>query len=227
MIEISPEAQAYAADFAHRIGGTSKSSSSSSASSPTDPPSASGAALILDYGPPLATNNNNQIPPPFSTLRGIHQHTHVSPLSIPGKVDISADVDFTALADAACHASEGVEVHGPIEQGVWLEGMGVWERVDGLVGSNTSSKSSDKGLKEDDKKKKERIRAGVERLVERERKNSGELEVEGELGGGNKEKEKERDREGGMGRIYKVLAIVPERGGGRPVGFGGDVGSST
>ena len=28
----------------------------------------------------------------------------------------------------------------------------------------------------------------------------------------------------GMGRLYKVLAIVPETGGKRPVGFGGGVG---
>lgn len=27
----------------------------------------------------------------------------------------------------------------------------------------------------------------------------------------------------GMGKLYKVMAIVPERGGQRPVGFGGDV----
>jgi hypothetical protein len=27
----------------------------------------------------------------------------------------------------------------------------------------------------------------------------------------------------GMGRIYKALAIVPERGGKKPVGFGGSV----
>jgi len=41
------------------------------------------------------------------------------------------------------------------------------------------------------------VRRAVERLVER--------------GGG------------GMGRVYKVLAIVPERGGKGLVGFGGDV----
>ena len=38
-------------------------------------------------------------------------------------MDLSADVDFTALAEAALNASEGVEVHGPVEQGVFLEGM--------------------------------------------------------------------------------------------------------
>ena len=28
---------------------------------------------------------------------------------------------------------------------------------------------------------------------------------------------------GGMGKMYKVMAVVPERGGRKPVGFGGDV----
>ena len=84
------------------------------------------------------------------------------------------------------NASPGVEVHGPVEQGGWLERMGVRERGKVLV-----EKAG--GIDE-----KERIKKGVERIVER--------------GGG------------GMGRIYKVMAIVPEGGGRRkPVGFGGGV----
>ena len=123
---------------------------------------------------------------PTSTLRGIRSHTLISPLSTPGLVDISADVDFTALAEAATNASPRVEVHGPVEQGQWLERMGVWERAGMLDGDG-------------DAEAKERARKAVQRLVER--------------GGG------------GMGRLYKVLAILPENGGRRmPVGFGGVVG---
>lgn len=107
-------------------------------------------------------------------------------------MDISTDVDFMALAEAAINASPGVEVHGPVEQGAWLEVMGIRERADMLI---------KQGLEEDgdleEEKLKRRVRGAVERLVER--------------GGG------------GMGRLYKVLAIVPERGGTKPVGFGGDV----
>lgn len=103
-------------------------------------------------------------------------------------MDLSADVDFTALAEAAINASPGVEVHGPVEQGLWLERMGVKERIGMLV----------KKLGEGRTEEKERLRKGVERLVER--------------GGG------------GMGRLYKVMAILPENGGSRrPVGFGGEV----
>ena len=138
----------------------------------------SGAALILDYGP------SDTIP--SSTLRGIRSHQPVSPLTNPGLVDISADVDFMALAEVALAASPGVEVHGPVEQGEWLQSMGIRERAEMIC----------KDLGEDEEGKK-RVRGAIQRLVER--------------GGG------------AMGKIYKVLAIVPERGGRRPVGFGGGV----
>lgn len=137
-------------------------------------PSPSGAALILDYGP------SDTIP--INSLRGIKAHKRVSPLSEPGLVDLSADVDFTALAEAACKASEGVEVWGPVDQGGWLEGMGGRERANVLAKGDSKS----------------RVEGAWSRLVDR---------------GGS-----------GMGRLYKVLAVVPESGGKRvPVGFGGDV----
>ena len=98
---------------------------------------------------------------------------------------MSADVDFTALVEAAVNASEGVEAHGPIEQGEWLVRMGIKERAKMLA--ETSQPGKDQSVSK-----------VVERLIER--------------GGG------------GMGRLYKVMAIVPEGGGRRrPVGFGGGV----
>ncbi|TVY32643.1 Protein arginine methyltransferase-like protein, mitochondrial [Lachnellula subtilissima] len=160
LIEVSPESHAYAAAIASLIGKPS-----------------SGAALILDYGPADTI--------PINSLRGIKSHKRVSPLSEPGLVDLSADVDFVALAEAACKATESVEVWGPVEQGGWLEGMGIRERAE-MLG------------KELGEKEKGRIESACQRLVER--------------GGG------------GMGKVYKVLAIVPESGGRRrPVGFGGGV----
>ena len=178
VIEISPESHSYTAEFARRIGGSSLKPSSSSTSSTMGKPNPSGAALILDYGP-IDTI-------PTNTLRGIRSHQPVSPFTDPGLIDISADVDFTALAEAALAASPGVEVHGPVEQGGWLQRMGIRERAEIIC----------KGLEKDEEGKK-RVRGAIERLVER--------------GGG------------AMGKIYKVLAIVPERGGRRPVGFGGGV----
>ena len=191
VIEISPESQSYAADFARRIGGsrpkspaTSKSySNNQTTTPPVSKPTPSGAALILDYGPASTI--------PTSTLRGIRAHKPVSPFSSPGLIDISADVDFTALAESALEASPSVEVHGPVEQGVWLETMGIRQRGDMLC----ERLEKDGGVEIEEAKR--RIKGAIERLVER--------------GGG------------GMGKIYKVLAIVPERGGRRPVGFGGRV----
>lgn len=126
----------------------------------------------------------------------------MSPFSHPGQVDISADVDFTALADAALAASPGVEVHGPVEQGGWLERMGIRERSEMICNAVGTAGAKQAGKKAENEKQQQertkRIRHAINRLVER--------------GGG------------GMGRIYKVLAIVPENGGRRrPVGFGGDV----
>lgn len=119
-------------------------------------------------------------------------------------------MDFTALAEAALAASPGVEVHGPVEQAEWLERMGVRARADALCAAAAAAASvveeSEEGGADDRLDREKRIRDGVERLVDR----GGERK--GEEGGG------------GMGRIYKVLAIVPERGGSKPVGFGGQLG---
>ena len=120
VIEISPESHSYAADFARRIGASISKLSSKIQSSATEVASPSGAALILDYGPADTI--------PTNTLRGIRSHQIVSPFTHPGLVDISADVDFMALAEAALAASPGVEVHGPVEQGGWLRDMGIRER---------------------------------------------------------------------------------------------------
>ncbi|KAI1102828.1 DUF185-domain-containing protein [Jackrogersella minutella] len=180
LIEVCPDASLYASDFASRIGG------SPSPSQPTTTkPRPSGAALILDYGPSSTI--------PVNSLRGIRRHRHVSPLSAPGQVDVSADVDFGALAASALSASPGVEVHGPVDQAYFLESMGVRQRAEMLV-----RKLGSTGADDEEKKKTVEIEKSWRRLVDR--------------------------GPGGMGKVYKVLAILPENGGRRrPVGFGGDV----
>ncbi|KAL6894952.1 S-adenosyl-L-methionine-dependent methyltransferase [Trichoderma evansii] len=127
VIEICPDASLYATDFASRIGG-----------SPKHPkPTPSGAALILDYGTADTV--------PVNSLRGIRQHRMVSPFAAPGLVDLSADVDFHAIAEAATIASDGIEVHGPITQADFLELMGIRERAEALskVPGITPSAASD------------------------------------------------------------------------------------
>ncbi|KAH8596850.1 putative S-adenosyl-L-methionine-dependent methyltransferase-domain-containing protein [Bisporella sp. PMI_857] len=137
LIEVSPESHAYAQEFARRIGGSNEAPKSSP----------SGAAIILDYGPADTI--------PTNSLRGIREHRRVSPLSSPGLVDISADVDFIAIADAALGASPGVEVHGPVEQGTFLLGMGIRERAEMLM----------KGMSDVEKKKS--VDGAWKRLIDR------------------------------------------------------------
>lgn len=138
LVEISPESHIYAREFARRIGG----------SSDAPKPNPSGAAIILDYGP-LDTI-------PTNSLRGVRDHQRVSPLSSPGLVDLSVDVDFAALAEAALNASDGVEVHGPVEQAMFLLEMGIKERAEMLT----------KGPGLDDEKKK-RVESAWKRLIDR------------------------------------------------------------
>ncbi|KAI1167958.1 DUF185 domain-containing protein [Nemania serpens] len=170
LIEVCPDASLYVSDFAARIGG----------SGAHPKPRPSGAALILDYGPADTI--------PTNSLRGIRKHARVSPFADPGRVDLSADVDFLALVEAATRASEGVECHGPVDQASFLESMGIAQRADMLA------------KKVGDGPKRTEIERAWKRLVDR--------------------------GPGGMGKVYKALAILPENDGGRrPVGFGGDIGA--
>lgn len=147
-VEISPESSRYVHAFARLVGGDNKKSSSSE---PISKPA--GAALIIDYGP-LDTV-------PVNSLRGIRKHKIMSPFLYAGDADISADVDFEALADTALEASPGVEVHGPVEQGVWLSQLGIQERVQRLI------KEVEKGNSGEELENKRReLEAGLKRLVE-------------------------------------------------------------
>lgn len=151
-IEVSPESRIYAADFARRIGGDSASATPSKKTASTAPPkpnktTPSGAALIMDYGT-MSTI-------PINSLRGIQNHKIVPALSAPGQVDVSADVDFTSLAEAAIEGSDGVEVHGPVEQGDFLSAMGITERMEQLI----------RAAKDDESKKT--LETGWKRLVEK------------------------------------------------------------
>lgn len=157
IIEISPESAAYVSDFAVRIGGGNTPLGSAQQErlpkQPTSDPASfnksqpSGAALILDYGP------SDTIP--ANTFRGIRSHQTVSPFASPGLVDLSADVDFLALAESALEASAGVEIHGPVEQSFFLSTMGIKERAERLL----------RGAKDEETRK--RLETGWKRLVDR------------------------------------------------------------
>lgn len=78
-----------------------------------------GAALFLDYGPAESG--------PGDSLQALANHRAADPLSEPGSVDITAHVDFAALARAARAA--GVAAHGPVPQGIFLQSLGLVTRA--------------------------------------------------------------------------------------------------
>ena len=82
-----------------------------------------GAALFLDYGPEHSATGES-----LQALRGGHP---VDPLSEPGSADLTAHVDFAAIARAARAA--GAAVYGPIPQGKFLAALGLFQRTDRLA----------------------------------------------------------------------------------------------
>jgi NADH dehydrogenase [ubiquinone] 1 alpha subcomplex assembly factor 7 len=78
-----------------------------------------GAALVVDYGH-VETDFGD-------TLQALQNHRPVDLLETPGEADLTAHVDFAALADAA--AAAGVLVHGPVTQGEFLRGLGIEARA--------------------------------------------------------------------------------------------------
>jgi SAM-dependent MidA family methyltransferase len=81
-----------------------------------------GVALIIDYGHLESSIGD--------TLQAVGAHQFADPLSTPGHVDLTAHVDFEALARAA--ESMRARVHGPIEQGRFLKRLGIEQRAAAL-----------------------------------------------------------------------------------------------
>jgi NADH dehydrogenase [ubiquinone] 1 alpha subcomplex assembly factor 7 len=85
-----------------------------------------GAALIVDYG--------YDSPGFAETLQAVSGHAFADILDAPGERDLSAHVDFAALAAAARDA--GAAVFGPLGQGAFLESLGIVRRTERLIASN-------------------------------------------------------------------------------------------
>ena len=82
-----------------------------------------GAALIIDYG--------HLSPRTGSTLQAVRAHRKVDPLAHPGVADLTAHVDFAALAQAA--DAEGARRMGGATQGDWLTALGIDARATALT----------------------------------------------------------------------------------------------
>lgn len=106
LLELGPAREALAEEIATRIV------------------SQGGLALIVDYGGdgPLMTGD---------TFQGVRRHRKVDPLAAPGEVDLSAHVDFAALARRGAEA--GARVGGPIGQGTLLRRLGIELRQECLL----------------------------------------------------------------------------------------------
>jgi SAM-dependent MidA family methyltransferase len=84
-----------------------------------------GAALIIDYG--------NQGSPALDSLQALRHHASTDPFADPGECDLTAHVDFTALAGAAT----SIDAYGPVPQGVWLGRLGIEARAMALKAGAT------------------------------------------------------------------------------------------
>lgn len=86
----------------------------------------SGAILVVDYGFPRHEYYHPQRA--TGTLVGHYRHrAHVDPFLWPGLSDLTAHVDFTAIAEAGVRA--GLEVAGFTTQGAFLLGCGILDRL--------------------------------------------------------------------------------------------------
>jgi NADH dehydrogenase [ubiquinone] 1 alpha subcomplex assembly factor 7 len=78
-----------------------------------------GAALFVDYGSQASGFGD--------TLQAVRRHARADPLENPGEADLTAHVDFAALARGARAA--GLRVWGPVPQGVFLTRLGLHARA--------------------------------------------------------------------------------------------------
>ena len=82
-----------------------------------------GAMLVIDYGYDGGAHGD--------TLQAVHAHAYADPFAKPGVSDLTAHVDFAALAGSARAA--GTHVEGPVDQGQWLVSLGLSDRAAALT----------------------------------------------------------------------------------------------
>ncbi|RYD88622.1 MAG: class I SAM-dependent methyltransferase, partial [Sphingomonadales bacterium] len=111
-----------------------------------------GAALIIDYGHMRSDAGD--------TFQAIAKHAFADPLRNSGNADLTAHVDFEALALGA--ADVGAIAHGPVEQGTFLKRLGIERRAAGLIAKSSTQIT-------------EEVTAAIKRLVGTGRGGMGSL----------------------------------------------------
>jgi len=89
--------------------------------------------LIIDYGHIRSDAGD--------TFQAIARHSFADPLKNPGQADVTAHVDFQALARAA--EDLGARVHGPVPQGDFLKWIGIETRAVTLMAKASHEVSED------------------------------------------------------------------------------------
>jgi NADH dehydrogenase [ubiquinone] 1 alpha subcomplex assembly factor 7 len=100
-----------------------------------------GAAIVIDYGHAKSASGE--------TLQAVRGHEFAPLLADPGEQDLTAHVDFEALANAA--STGGARTTPVVTQGEWLERLGIGARADALAKSNPAKAGE--------------VRAALERLT--------------------------------------------------------------
>ena len=106
LLELGPARAAFAEDVALRLVGQG------------------GLALLIDYGSDAPAMTGD-------TFQAVRHHAKVDPLVEPGCADLSAHVDFRALAVRARAA--GAAVFGPLPQATFLDRLGIGLRLRRLL----------------------------------------------------------------------------------------------
>ncbi|MEQ1710449.1 MAG: SAM-dependent methyltransferase [Hyphomicrobium sp.] len=86
------------------------------------------AALFIDYGHPE--------PAPGDTLQAIRNHAFEHPLTSPGEADLTAHVDFSAIARRLEGAGSALAIDGTTTQAEFLGSLGIMERASRLMAAN-------------------------------------------------------------------------------------------
>ncbi|MGD9537497.1 MAG: class I SAM-dependent methyltransferase [Alphaproteobacteria bacterium] len=91
-----------------------------------------GAALVIDYGHAASA--------PGDTLQAVKAHRKVPVLDTLGEADLTAHVDFAALARAATAA--GARAWGPVRQGDFLLALGIETRAARLLARASTAQAA-------------------------------------------------------------------------------------
>jgi SAM-dependent MidA family methyltransferase len=92
-----------------------------------------GAALVIDYGHAQSAIGD--------TFQAVGRHAYADPLSAPGSIDLTAHVDFQALAKAA--EAMGTSGYGPVTQSQLLRRLGIMTRATSLKSKAAAGVAAD------------------------------------------------------------------------------------